>query len=128
MEETLTATPSRSVTVRAITVLGAFDATHRALNLSQLARRSGLPLATVHRLAADLIEGRLLVRRPDGRYEVGARMWQLGLLAPRPALRELALPHLQDLVAGTGHTVHLAVPDGPRALVIDRLAGSRTLP
>ncbi|NEK86878.1 IclR family transcriptional regulator [Blastococcus saxobsidens] len=128
MEKTSTATPSRSVTVRAITVLGAFDATHRALNLSQLARRSGLPLATVHRLAADLIEGRLLVRRPDGRYEVGARMWQLGLLAPPTALRELALPHLQDLVAGTGHTVHLAVLDGPSALVIDRLAGSRTLP
>jgi DNA-binding IclR family transcriptional regulator len=119
---------SRSVTLRAIAVLSAFDGEHRCLTLSQLSRRSGLPLATVHRLAADLVEGRLLVRRGDGRYEIGARMWRLGLLAPATDLRELALPHLQDLVAATGHTVHLAVLDGAGALLIERLAGTKTLP
>ncbi|MGY1602256.1 IclR family transcriptional regulator [Geodermatophilus sp. SYSU D00815] len=119
---------SRSVTLRATAVLGAFDGDHRSLNLSQLARRSDLPLATVSRLAADLVDGGLLVRRAGGRYEIGARMWRLGLLAPPTVLRELALPHLQDLVAATGHTVHLAVLDGPSALVIERLAGTRTLP
>ena len=118
----------RSVTLRATAVLGAFDAEHRCLNLSQLSRRSGLPLATVHRLAADLVEGRLLVRRGDGHYEIGAHMWRLGLLAPANDLRELAMPHLQDLVAATGHTVHLAVLDGAAALVIERLAGTKTLP
>ena len=119
---------SRSVTLRATAVLGAFDTEHRCLNLSQMSRRSGLPLATVHRLAADLVEGRLLVRRGDGRYEIGARMWRLGLLAPPTDLRELAQPRLQDLVAATGHTVHLAVLDGGSALVIERLAGTKTLP
>lgn len=114
--------------MRAIAVLGAFDADHRCLNLSQLSRRSGLPLATVHRLAAELVAGRLLVRRGDGRYEIGARTWRLGLLAPANDLRELALPHLQDLVTATGHTVHMAVLDGARALVIERLAGTRTIP
>ena len=109
-------------------MLGAFDTEHRCLNLSQMSRRSGLPLATVHRLAADLVEGRLLVRRGDGRYEIGARMWRLGLLAPPTDLRELAQPHMQDLVAATGHTVHLAVLDGASALVIERLAGTKTLP
>ncbi|PRY49722.1 IclR family transcriptional regulator [Geodermatophilus tzadiensis] len=119
---------SRSVTLRATAVLGAFDAEHRTLNLSQLSRRSGLPLATVHRLAADLVEGQLLVRRGDGRYEIGARLWRLGLLAPATNLRELALPHLQDLVVATGHTVHLVVPDGAGALVIERLSGTRSTP
>ncbi|MFW3168923.1 IclR family transcriptional regulator [Geodermatophilus sp. CPCC 206100] len=118
----------RSVTVRATSLLSAFDADHRVLNLSQLSRRSGLPLATVHRLAADLVESRLLVRRADGRYEIGALLWRLGLLAPPTELRELALPHLQDLVAATGHTVHLAVLDGAGALVIERLSGTRSLP
>ncbi len=119
---------SRSVTLRAASVLGAFDGEHRCLNLSQLSRRSGLPLATVHRLAADLVESRLLVRRGDGRYEIGAHMWRLGLLAPVTSLRELALPHLQDLVAATGYTVDLAVLDGASALVIERLAGSKSIP
>ena len=119
---------SRSVTLRAVAVLGAFDAEHRCLTLSQLSRRSGLPLATVHRLAADLVAGRLLVRRGDGRYEIGSRMWWLGLLSPASDLRELALPHLQDLVTATGYTVDMAVLDGGRALVIERLAGTKTLP
>jgi DNA-binding IclR family transcriptional regulator len=119
---------SRSVTLRAVAVLGAFDVERRCLNLSQLSRRSGLPLATVHRLAADLVAGRLLVRREDGRYEIGARLWRLGMLAPANDLRELALPHLQDLVTATGHTVHMAVLDGGRALVIERLIGTKTVP
>ena len=119
---------SRSVTLRATAVLGAFDGEHRCLNLSQLSRRSGLPLATVHRLAADLVQSRLLVRRGDGRYEIGAHMWRLGLLTPATSLRELALPHLQDLVTATGHTVHLAVLDGASALVIERLAGTKSIP
>ena len=121
------APPRRSVTVRATAVLAAFDREHRWLNLSQLSRRSGLPLATVHRLAADLVEGQMLVRRGDGRYEIGARIWRLGLLAPATDLRELAMPHLQDFVSATGHTVHLAVLDGASALVIERLAGTKTL-
>jgi DNA-binding IclR family transcriptional regulator len=115
------------VTVRATAVLAAFDREHRSLNLSQLSRRSGLPLATVHRLAADLVEGQMLVRRGDGRYQIGALVWRLGLLAPATDLRELAMPHLQDFVSATGHTVHLAVLDGASALVIERLAGTKTL-
>jgi DNA-binding IclR family transcriptional regulator len=119
---------ARSGTARALAVLGAFDHTHRALTLSDIARRADLPLATAHRIISELDAGRLLVRRPDGAYEIGARGWHLGLLAPQTALREAALPHLQDLVTTTGHTVHMAVLDGPGALVLERLAGSRTLP
>ena len=119
---------SRSGTARALAVLGAFDHAHRALTLSEIARRADLPPATAHRIIAELDAGRLLVRRADGAYEIGARGWHLGLLAPQTALREAALPHLQDLVTSTGHTVHMAVLDGPAALVLERLAGSRTLP
>jgi DNA-binding IclR family transcriptional regulator len=120
--------PGRSATSRALSVLDAFDAGHHALTLSQIARRAGLPVATAHRLVGELCAARLLLRRADGSYEVGARMWRLGLLAPPTLLREAALPHLQDLVLATGHTVHLAVLDGTSALVVERLAGSRTQP
>ncbi len=112
--------------LRVTAVLGAFDEGHRVLSLSELSRRSALPLTTVHRLCADLVAGELLVRREeDGRYEVGGRLWRLGMLAPHAGLRELALPPLQDLVSATGHTVDLAVLEGSRALVVERLAGTR---
>ena len=124
--------PGRSATSRALSVLDAFDGAevtgHPALTLSQIARRSGLPVGTAHRLVAELCAARLLARRSDGTYEVGARMWRLGLHSSPTLLRETALPHLQDLVLETGHTVHLAVLDGMQALVVERLAGSRTQP
>ncbi len=119
---------TRSSAVRALALLGAFDDRHRVLTLTALARRAGLPLATAHRLLADLTEQRLLVRRPDQAYEIGARIWHLGLLSPQTALRDAALPHMHDLVATTGHTAHLAVLDGTRALVLERLPGTRSLP
>jgi len=119
---------SRSGVARVLAILAVFDQTHRALTLSDIARRAELPLTTAHRLVAELDSGRLLMRRPDGAYEIGAQVWHLGLLAPQTVLREAALPHLQDLATATGRTVHLAVLEGTRALVLERLAGSRMLP
>jgi len=120
--------PGESVTFRALGLLDAFDTTHRVLSLTQIAHRAGVPLTTAQRRLRDLVDARLLERREDGLFEIGARMWRLGLLSRPTSMREAALPHLQDLVARTGHTVHLAVLDGHAALVVDRLAGSRTVP
>jgi DNA-binding IclR family transcriptional regulator len=119
--------PGRSVTSRALVLLDAFDGRHRALTLSQIARRADLPLATAHRYVAELVEGRALVRREDGAYEIGTWLWQLGSLAPDAELRRVALPHLQELFAATRETVHLAVRDGHEALYVERLNGVRSI-
>src|SRR3954447_5261611 len=76
------ATPGRSVTSRALAILDAFGATSPRLSLSEIAERSGTPLTTAHRLLGELTEWGALARRPDGRYEVGRKLWDLGLLAP----------------------------------------------
>lgn len=128
MAKVVRTAPGESVTSRALTLLDAFDARHRALTLSQISRRSGLPLATAQRRLGDLVAGRLLTQRADGRYEIGARMWHLGQLSRPTLMREAALPYVQDLVAFTGHTAHVAVLDGLGALVVDRIAGSRMVP
>lgn len=118
-----------SVTARALSLLAAFDSAHRSQTLSELARRSDLPLATAHRLVSELVEWGALVRQDDGAYVVGRRLWSLGLLAPtQTGLRELASPYLHDLYGATGATVHLAVLDGARALYLDRLAGHASVP
>lgn len=118
-----------SVTSRVLALLGAFDGAHRCLTLTQLAQRAGLPLATAHRLVAELVAWGALVRRPCGEYVVGRRMWDLGLLAPvQSGLRELAAPFLQDLYGATLATVHLAVREGCQALYLDRIAGHASVP
>ena len=118
-----------TVASRVLALLAAFDEGHRALGLSELARRAALPPPTAHRLVAELVGGRLLARLPDGRYVVGRRMWDLGLLAPvQSGLRQLASPFLHDLYGATLATVHLAVRDGVRVLYVDRLSGSASVP
>ncbi|SCX45811.1 transcriptional regulator, IclR family [Klenkia marina] len=121
--------PGRSVTSRALRVLDAFDADHPRLTLSEIAERSGMPLTTAHRLLAELSAWGALVRRPDGRYVVGRRLWDLGLLAPVQAeLRQVASPFLLDVHTATRDTVHLAVRDGLDALYVDRVSGRESVP
>lgn len=121
--------PGTSVTSRVLALLGSFDADHRGLTLSQLARRAGLSLPTAHRLVGELVEWGALTRRPSGRYVVGRRLWDIGLLAPlQTDLRQVASPFLHDIYAATLATVHLAVRDGTEVLYIDRLAGHASVP
>jgi DNA-binding IclR family transcriptional regulator len=123
------AADGRSVASRTLAVLGAFDADHTDLSLSELARRAGLSLTTAHRLVAELVTWGGLQRRPDGRYEMGQRMWDLGLLAPvSRELRDIALPFLQDLSAVSGENAHLAVRDGTSALYVERISGRVSVP
>jgi DNA-binding IclR family transcriptional regulator len=111
-----------SVSARLLSVLGAFDRTHQRLTLTDLARRAGLPLSTAHRLVGELERWGGLSRCDDGAYQVGGRLWELGLLAPvQRDLREIALPYLQDVHSSTRQTVHLAVRQDRHALYVERL-------
>ena len=124
-----TAGRGATVTSRALALLGAFDDEHRSLNLTELAGRAGLPLATAHRLVAELTAWGALARSSNGSYVVGRRIWDLGLLAPVQAgLVETASPFLHDLYGTTLATVHLAVRDGDEALYLERLRGHASVP
>lgn len=121
--------PRRSVTSRALAILGAFDVRHRQLGLTDLAGRAGLPIATAHRLVAELVAWGALSRTESGKYVVGRRLWDIGLLAPvHTGLGQIASPYLHDLYGATRATVHLAVRDGLRALYVDRLSGHASVP
>jgi DNA-binding IclR family transcriptional regulator len=123
--------PGATVTGRALALLGAFDDDHRELTLTELAARAGLPLATAHRLVAELVGWGALDRSPDGGsgYVIGRRVWDLGLLAPVQAdLVEVASPYLHDLYGATLATVHLAVRDGLDALYLHLLRGNASVP
>jgi DNA-binding IclR family transcriptional regulator len=124
-----TATPGTTVASRVLAILGAFDAAHRTLRLSEIAERAGLRLTTTHRLVAELDAWGALRRLPSGEYVVGRRLWDLGILAPvQSGLREAASPFLHDLYGATLETVHLAVRDQLETLYVDRLAGHRSVP
>lgn len=124
-----TGEPGVTVTSRVLSILGSFDAEHQALTLTEIAQRAGLTLPTAHRLTAELADWGALRRTAPGRYVIGRRMWDLGLLAPvQTGLRDVASPFLHDLYGATLATVHLAVRDGTRVLYLERVAGHASVP
>ena len=113
-----------SMLSRAAAVLSTFDSRHPALSQSDISRRVGLPLPTVHRICAELAVLGALEKRGDGRYQVGVRLWEIGSLAPRShGLREVALPFMEDLYEATHENVQLVVLEGIEALYIERISG-----
>ncbi|RQW96636.1 IclR family transcriptional regulator [Micromonospora inaquosa] len=110
-------------------MLDAFSPATPALTLSELARRTGLPLSTVYRRAAELVAWGALERGDDGRYRIGLRLWEVGSLAPRGlGLRELALPVMEDLYEVTHENVQLAVRQDLELVFIERIAGRHAVP
>jgi DNA-binding IclR family transcriptional regulator len=113
---------------RAAALLAAFDASHRELTLAELVRRGGLPRSTTHRTADRMLKLGWL-DKPQERYRIGNRLFELSGLAPvRHELREAVLPFLQDLYAAARTTVQLGVLDGTSVLVVEKISGHRPMP
>jgi hypothetical protein len=116
--------PGRSTASRVLALLGAFTPMRITLSLTNLAHGAGLPVATTHRLAGELVAWGALDRLPDGRYQIGMRLWRTGALAPGSRdLPTVAQRFMGDLHEATGQTVELAVPHGPGARIIDTVTG-----
>ena len=123
------AVAGQTVTGKVFAILGAFSPGESRLTLTLISRRSGLPLATVHRLTAELVRWGALERDGDGTFRVGVRLWELGSLAPiRTGLRELAIPYMEDLYEATHGNVQLAVLDGLDALFVEKISGRDSVP
>ncbi|MBV8997919.1 MAG: IclR family transcriptional regulator [Solirubrobacterales bacterium] len=109
-------------------MLETFSPASPALTLSEIARRTGLPLTTAHRLLAELCDAGALERESDGRYRIGLRLWEIASLAPRGVpLREAALPFLEDLYEVTHENAQLGVREGHDVVYIERIAGRRAV-
>ena len=120
------ARPGIEVLNRAVDVLSAFtQGPGTTLSLAEIARRTGLPKPTLHRLLAALELLGLVERRGSG-HQLGIRLFELGEHVPRKQrLREAALPFLQDLYEASHDTVHLAVLDGTEVVYLERIRGHR---
>ena len=113
-----------SVLWKAFDVLAAFSHRDRVLPLAEIARRSGLPKSTAHRVLAMLTETGA-VELADGGYRLGLRMFSLGALPPEAGLREAAMVHLEGLHRVTGQTLHLAVLHGDDVVYLEKLLSRR---
>ncbi|WP_156096209.1 IclR family transcriptional regulator [Amycolatopsis jejuensis] len=118
----------RTVAGRVFALLNAFSQERPAMRLIELAAVTGMPVSTVHRITAELVELGALKKQRDGVYRIGLRLWELGSLCPAPrTLRDVSLPFMQDLYETTAENVHLAVLEGDEVLYVERVWGRRSV-
>jgi IclR family acetate operon transcriptional repressor len=115
---------------RIVLVLRAFRAEEDAVGAAELARRTGLPKSTVHRIVQSLLDEGLLEKH-GSEVRLGLPLFEIGQRVPRQrALRDAALPYMSDLREATRQTVHLAVLEGSEVVYVEILAsaGGPSLP
>lgn len=108
-----------SVAARLLSVLDAVERASGPLQVTQIAERSGLPVATAWRMVRELTEWGGLERQADGRYRLATRVWAIGSSAPcvRRIQRDTSR-YVRELAESAGCTAHLSVLDHDDALVI----------
>jgi DNA-binding IclR family transcriptional regulator len=108
---------------RATRVLEVFGPETPSLSASEISRRTGIPMASTHRLVGEMVRLGLLQRGSDRRLCVGVRLWELGWRSTAAlGLRNVALPYLEDLQSVVRQHTQLAVLEGTDVLYIERLS------
>lgn len=107
---------------RGLRILALFSGSDPCLRLNQIAEKTGLPLATTHRLVATLQQGGYLERLPDNRLRPAPAVLTLGFAALQGQdLLQASSVALRSLADVTGQTVNLGVLEGDRVLYLARL-------
>ncbi|RAN72378.1 hypothetical protein B5P43_32685 [Bacillus sp. SRB_336] len=107
---------------RVVRLLSVFDEGNMAKSVADIARRAGLPKTTAHRLIAEMVDERLLARTEEGEIQIGVRLWELANRASSmTALREAALPYMEDVLSVVQQHTTLGVLHADQMLYIERL-------
>jgi IclR family KDG regulon transcriptional repressor len=112
---------------RAIALIEEVSVAHEPLGVTALARRTGIPKATTHRLLAILLAHRLLARQAGG-FGLGQATRRLARLASdrtTPQLRHLLMPYLVELYERTGDMAILGVLDVDTVVILEAVHGHR---
>ncbi|SOD68172.1 transcriptional regulator, IclR family [Streptomyces sp. 1222.2] len=112
---------------RGLAVVRAFDAEHPARTLSEVARACELTRAAARRFLLTLVD--LGYVHTDGRlFRLTPRVLELGYAyLSSVALPDLAVPHLERLVAQVGESSSLCVLDGDDIVYVARVGVRRIM-
>jgi len=111
------------VLTRAVRILRLFTAASPALSVSEIARRADLPLATAHRLVAELVDLNVLERDAGKRVRMGVQVWEWAARSSRALdVRETAMPYLEDLQSVVQQHTQIGVLEGTDVLYLERLS------
>ncbi len=116
--------------LRALNLLSCFQFDRPELGLTELTSISGLPKATVYRLAATLVYSDFLkYDNQTKRYSLGIRLFELGgIVFASFSLRRVASPHLSRLHTQINRrTVFLGVLQNDKLVYVDKREDTSSL-
>ncbi|EBA05578.1 IclR family transcriptional regulator [Sagittula stellata] len=107
---------------RALMLLSAV-ARRQSATLSDLARETDIPTATTHRILSTLQAQRYVAFDEERQeWRVGIEAYRTGLsFLARTSVAEVGRPVMRRLMADTGETANLAVPDGAEVVFIGQV-------
>ena len=112
---------------RGLAVIRAFDAEHRELALSDVARSTGLTRAAARRFLLTLVKLGY-VNFSHGRFSLRPRVLELGYAyLSSLSLPEVALPHMEALVAEVNESCSISVLDDTDIVYVARVPTRRIM-
>ncbi|MEO8559236.1 MAG: IclR family transcriptional regulator [Rhodospirillales bacterium] len=89
--------------------------------LTELARRVDVSSPTLFRILATLVGSGYVQKTPDSRYRLTLKSWEMGArVVGRIAIRGVALPRMEQLVAEINESPHLAVLQGNGVVIVEK--------
>jgi DNA-binding IclR family transcriptional regulator len=117
----------RSVASKVIAILMTFG-NGAVYSLTEIARLTGLPISTAHRLSMELVAWGMLERTGDGHFRVGMQLRGIANQAASvpPSFHERARGVMEDLSVAAGRgTVRLGVLENLEVAFIEKVSGNR---
>jgi IclR family acetate operon transcriptional repressor len=114
-----------SKALRLLTLLG--QAPH-GMTLSELARQTGYPVSTTHRLLTSIAREEFAVLDEQRRWNLGLRLFELGQRALHArGFAGIATPVLQRITAQTGEPTLMSVLEGHHQLYVHYVEGAQQI-
>lgn len=115
----------QSMVERMTLIFDLFTDRDAQMSLDRIARDTGLPRSTAHRILDQLVQLNWLEHTSTG-YQLGGRALWLGGGSGNGCddLRAAASPHLHELLLRTGAVIHLATLENGRVRYLDKLGGA----
>lgn len=118
---------SIQVIERMMSLLDALAESPDAASLKQLASVTELHPSTAHRILAAMCNARFVERQDAGTYRLGIRLLELGaIVKSRISLREVALPHMQQLHETIGEAINLGARRDDEIVYLERTSSGRS--
>lgn len=122
-------TDNKGSLARALAILDTFSIIEPELGVRQIARRTGITVSTVGRIASSLHDAGVLSQNPENRkYRIGPKVLQWAWVFEETVnLRGIVLPVMEELRGITKETISLYIVQGHHRMCIEWLRSPHSM-